>query len=154
MTRTLLVAGLAALLMPIAGSSQPARPSAPRLEPVAETRLLMEGLAQPNFKAVDRRLAAEPEDADSWKLARGQSLLMAETANLLMIRPPKGSRASELWMSRATDLREAASNLARATAAKDYARSRQALAGVAATCNKCHESFQIETRIQLTDDVK
>lgn len=155
MTRSyILLAGLAALLLPMAGSSQPARPAAPRLEPVAETKLLMEGLAHPNFKAVDRLLKTEPEDAEAWKIARGQSLLMAETANLLMIRPPKGARAEELWMSRATDLRDAAGKLARTAAGRDYARCRQALAGVAATCNRCHETFRIEVRVQLTDEVK
>ena len=116
----------------MAGSSQPARPAAPRLEPVAETKLLMEGLAHPNFKGVDRLLKAEPADADAWQFARGQSLLLAETANLLMLRPPKGADAEATWMGRATDLREAASKLARTAAARDYAKSRQTLRGVAA----------------------
>src|SRR4051794_12862582 len=119
----------------MAGSSQPARPAAPRLEPVAETRLLMEGLAQPNFKGLDRLLKAEPAEADAWKFARGQALLLAETGNLLMLRPPKGPQAEEAWMGRATDLRETASQLARATAARDYAKSRPALGAVAASCN-------------------
>ena len=154
MTRSLLFAGVAALVLPMAGSSQPARPAAPRLEPVAETKLIMEGLADPNLKAVDRRLKADPADAEEWKLVRGQSLLLAETANLLLIRPPKGARAEELWMSRATDLRAAAARLARAAAARDYGQSRPALAHVAATCNKCHETFRIEVRVQLTDEVK
>lgn len=150
----ILVAGLAALCLPMAGSSQPARAPAPRLEPVAETRLLMEGLAHPNFKSVDRLLKAEPADADAWKFARGQALLIAETGNLLMLRPPKGPQAEEAWMNRATDLRTAAGMLARTVAARDYVRSRQALEGVAATCNRCHETFQVETRIQLSDQVK
>jgi cytochrome c556 len=154
-TRTrILVAGLAALCLPMAGSSQPARPAAPRLEPVAETKLLMEGLAHPNFKGVDRLLKAEPADADAWRVARGQSLLMAETANLLLLRPPKGADPEATWMSRATDLRDAASKLARSAAARDYPKSRQALEGVAATCNRCHESFRVETQVQLTEPVK
>jgi hypothetical protein len=136
------------------GSSQPSRPAAPRLEPVAETKLLMEGLAQPNLKGVDRLLKAEPADADAWRFARGQSLLIAETANLLMLRPPKGADPEATWMNRATDLREAAGKLARTIAARDYPKSRQALEGVAATCNRCHESFQVEARVQLTDPVK
>jgi hypothetical protein len=155
MTRTLLLAGVAILMLPMAGASQPARPAAPmRLEPVAETKLLMEGLAHPNLQAVDRRLKAEPADAAEWKLVRGQSLLMAETANLLMIRPPRGARAEELWMGRATELRDAAGKLARSAAAKDFGKARQALAGVAATCNGCHEMFRIGARVQLTDEVK
>jgi hypothetical protein len=138
----------------MAGSSQPARPPTPRLDPVAETKLLMEGLVYPNFKGVDRKLKSEPADADDWKFARGQALLIAETGNLLMLRPPKGPQAEETWMSRATDLREAAAKLARSAAARDYAKSRQALEGVAATCNRCHETFRVEARVQLTDPVK
>jgi cytochrome c556 len=147
----ILVAALATLCLPMAGSSQPA---APRLEPVAETKLLMEGLAHPNFKGVDRLLKAEPADADAWRVARGQSLLMAETANLLMLRPPKGADPEATWMARATDLREAAGKLARSAAARDFPKSRQALEGVAATCNRCHQSFRVEARVQLTDPVK
>ena len=155
MTRTrILVAALATLCLPMAGSSQPARPAAPRLEPVAETKLLMEGLAHPNFKSVDRLLKAEPADADAWRIARGQALLLAETANLLMLRPPKGADPEATWMNRATDLRDAASKLARGAAARDYAKSRPALDEVAATCNRCHESFRVEKRVQLTDPVK
>jgi cytochrome c556 len=154
-TRTrILIAALAALCLPMAGSSQPNRPAAPRLEPVAETKLLMEGLAHPNFKGVDRLLKAEPADGDAWRVARGQSLLMAETANLLMLRPPKGADPEAMWMTRATDLREAAGKLARSAAARDYPKSRQALEGVAGTCNRCHESFRVEARVQLTDRVK
>jgi cytochrome c556 len=155
MSRAVLFAGVAALVLPVAGSSQPARPAAPpRLEPVAETKLLMEGLAHPNFKAVDRRLKGEPADAEEWKLVRGQSLLLAETANLLMIRPPKGGRAEEQWMGRATDLRDAAGKLGRSAASRDLGKSRQSLAGVAAACNRCHETFRIEVRVQLTDEVR
>lgn len=145
---------LGALLFPIAGSSQSARRPAPRLEPVAETRLLMEGLASPNFKGVDRLLKAEPAEAEAWAFARGQSLLMAETANLLMLRPPRAERAETVWMERATELRDTATRLARAAAARDYARSRPALAAVAAACNRCHESFRIAHQIQLTDGVR
>jgi hypothetical protein len=138
----------------MAGSSQPARSAAPRLQPVAETRLLMEGLAHPNFKGIDRQLRSEPVEADAWKFARGQALLLAETGNLLMLRPPKTAQAEETWMGRATDLRDAASKLARSTATRDLAKSRQALEGVAATCNRCHESFRVETRVQLSDPAK
>lgn len=149
-----LFTSLAAVCLPMTGSSQPARSPAPKLEPVAETRLLMEGLALPNFKGVDRLLKAAPADAGDWKIARGQALLIAETVNLLMLRPPKGPDAESTWMSRATELRDAAGKLARTAADRDHARSRQALEGVADACNRCHESFRVATRVQLTDSVK
>src|SRR5262245_42041144 len=61
----------------------------PKLEPIAETKLLMEGLAHPNFRGLDRLLAKKPSDAQTWTFARGQAVLIAETANLLMLRPPR-----------------------------------------------------------------
>src|SRR5437870_5578379 len=104
MTRTTLI-GSATLVLLVAGTATaqiiirigprsaalgpapaPAKPS-PKLEAVAETKLLMEGLAQPNYRAVEKALKDKPADAESWAFTRGQSLLMAETANLLMLRP-------------------------------------------------------------------
>ncbi|MBY0527936.1 MAG: cytochrome c [Gemmataceae bacterium] len=127
---------------------QPAPPArtTPRLEPVAETRLLMEGLAQSNFRGLERMLTRKPEDAESWAFARGQALLLAETANLLMLRPPRNS-GQDAWMDRAMDLRAAAGRLARAAADNDYERSRAGLGEVANTCNRCHQAFRVTTRI-------
>ena len=64
----------------------------PKLEAVAETRLLMEGLAQANFRGLERLLAEKPGEVKTWTFARGQALLIAETGNLLMLRPPKAQR--------------------------------------------------------------
>src|SRR5262249_1646925 len=47
----------------------------PKLEPIAETKLIMEGLAHPNFRGLDRILAKKPEDAQAWTFGRGQALL-------------------------------------------------------------------------------
>ena len=111
----------------------------------------MEGLAQPNFKSVDRLLKDEPSDAEAWRFARGQSLLIAETGNLLMLRPPKSAAAEQAWMKRATELREKAAMLARAVAAKDLAKGRTALAAVMDSCNRCHQTFRIDVQIKVSD---
>ena len=50
-------------------------------------------------------------------------------------------------MSHASDLRETAAELARAAAAKDYAKARAALANVANACNRCHQTFRVPNRI-------
>ena len=50
------------------------------LEPVAETKLLMEGLADPNMRALGKLLADKPKDAEAWGFARGQALLMPKPA--------------------------------------------------------------------------
>src|SRR5687768_5443187 len=77
----------------------------PKLEPVAETRLLMEGLAHSNFRGLERNLTKNPIDDQSWVYARGQALLIAETGNLLMLRPPKTSGAQPIWFGHSMDLR-------------------------------------------------
>ena len=80
---------LGGLALSQSGHAQPAPKVAPKLEPVAETKLLMEGLAHANFKGLERILTQKPADAQTWTFARGQALLVAETANLLMMRPPQ-----------------------------------------------------------------
>jgi hypothetical protein len=150
MTRTLFALAAFALGCTFLSSahSQPARPkAAPKLEPVAETKLLMEGLADPNARALSKLLAAKPKDADAWKFVRGQSLLLGELGNLLLMRPPKGKAGEDAWQTHATELRDSATALARAAAAKEYVPSRTALAGVANACNRCHQAFRVATRI-------
>lgn len=124
---------------------KPAAP-APKLEAVAETKLLMEAMAQPNYASLEKHLAQRPADADSWAFTRGQALLLAETGNLLMLRPPR-SGGQDVWMQRSTELREAGANLARQAAARDYERSQTALRDVAVVCNRCHQNFRVPTRV-------
>src|SRR5262249_47946383 len=97
MARRALLLGVALVALSAASSPTPAQkpkiisdPPRPKLEAVAETRLLMEGMAQPNLRGLDRLLSKEkPGGDEAWKFARGQALLLAETGNLLMLRPPR-----------------------------------------------------------------
>src|SRR5262245_12485890 len=86
-----------------------------------------------------------PADAEACRFARGQALLVAETGNLLLIRPPR-SAGQDIWMDRATELRDAASRLAGVISQQDLARSRTGLLEVAAACNRCHASFRVAYR--------
>ena len=139
--------GLTCLVIPGARSQSTAGKAAVKLEPVAETKLLMEGLASPNLRGLAKLLHDKPKDAEAWGFARGQALLIAETGNLLLLRPPRTKTGEEPWMQHASDLRASAATLARAVATKDYARSRSALAGVANACNRCHQTFRVPQRI-------
>jgi cytochrome c556 len=140
---------LACLFVPGARSQSTAAKgkAAVKLEPVAETKLLMEGLANPNLQALGKLFRDKPKDAEAWGFARGQALLIAETGNLLLLRPPRTSTGEGAWMQEAAALREAGAALARAAAAKDYAKSRAALAGVANSCNRCHQTFRVPQRV-------
>jgi Cytochrome C' len=118
----------------------------PRLEAVAETRLLMEALNQSNFRGLERLLRTKPTDVESWGFIRGQALLIAETGNLLLLRPPRNS-GEETWQSQATDLRQAATALARAAGNRDFDRCRVGIAAVANVCNRCHQTFRVPVRM-------
>jgi hypothetical protein len=143
----LLLGGAGALVLAAPGAAQaPVRAPGPRLEPVAETRLLMEGLAQSNFQGLKRLLREKPADLETWTFARGQALLIAETGNLLMIRPPRNS-GQTAWLERATDLRTAAASLARNLSRRDYEQSRAGLGEVANACNRCHQGFRVQVRV-------
>jgi hypothetical protein len=144
----LALAGALLLLIGVQGHSQaPAQPKfVPRLEAVAETKLLMEGLNQANFRGLENLLKQKPADLEAWTFARGQALLIAETGNLLLLRPPR-NQGQAAWQMRATELRDSATALAKTIARRDYEASRTALGQLANTCNRCHQGFQVGVRI-------
>lgn len=110
-TRVLLLATVT-LLASLPGDARP-QPAAvvPRFEAVAETRLLMEGLAHANYRGLQRLLKTKPADDETWVLARGQALLVAETGNLLLLRPPRNA-GRDTWMRLGMELRDGAAGLA------------------------------------------
>ena len=118
----------------------------PKLEPVAETRLLMEALAHANFRGLERNLTKKPMDDQAWVFARGQALLIAETANLLMLRPPK-NQGEAAWMERSMEMRSQAMQLAQHLAKKDMDRSKAGMQQLANSCNRCHQSFKTPIEI-------
>src|SRR5688500_10674232 len=77
--------------------SKPASGTPPRLVPVAETKLLMEGMTHTNFQGIEKILKGTSIDPESWGFARGQAILIAESGNLLMLRPPRNS-GQDLWL--------------------------------------------------------
>jgi hypothetical protein len=139
---------LVVLLLVAAGHAQlPGVKVMPRLEPVAETRLLMEGLAQPNFRGLEKHLKERPAETEAWVFMRGQALLLAETANLLMLRPPRSSQAQAVWFERALEMRRQATELARTLARSDLGGSRSAFVELANSCNRCHQAFRVPVEV-------
>jgi Cytochrome C' len=124
----------------------PAAANQPRLVPVAETKLVMEGIAHANYQGIQRQLQQKPEDGDTWTILRGQALLVAESGNLLMIRPPKND-GQGVWMQRAADLRDAGAMLAKQAGNRDYERSKAAFDDMTNTCNRCHQTFRVPVQI-------
>lgn len=118
----------------------------PRFEAVAETRLLMEGMAHANYRSIHRLLRNKPDDVETWTFARGQALLMAETGNLLLLRPPRNS-GRDTWMRLGMDMRDKATAVARAVAARNLGQSQTALTALTASCNRCHQTFKIAVKV-------
>lgn len=142
----LAVFGAACLFAPPA-HPQPMIKAPPMLVPIAETKLLMAGIADPNLKGLGKILKDKPTDPQAWAFARGQALLIAETGNLLLLRPPKMKVAQDKWTTLATELREAGAALGKTAAAKDYLGSRSGLARLANACNRCHTACGVPTRV-------
>ncbi|MFO0880114.1 MAG: hypothetical protein U0840_22430 [Gemmataceae bacterium] len=132
-------------------SARQVTPFVPKFEAVAETRLLMEGLAHANYRSVSKHLRTGPGDVETWSFARGQAILIAETGNLLLLRPPRNS-GRDTWMRLGMDLREKATVLARSLALRDLGGSKAALVEVTASCNRCHTTFKVPRRVAPDPD--
>jgi hypothetical protein len=128
-------------------AAAPSPAPTPRLEAVADVKMLMAGLCQPNFRGLGQRLGEKPADDATWAIARGQALLIAETGNLLMMRPPKGKSAVEAWMATAMEMRAEGAKLAKAAEGKDYAAAAAGVAALANACNRCHEQTGETSRV-------
>ena len=149
MKRSLRSAFVAAVFLATAvipGLGQNTGKVVPKLEPVAETRLLMEAIAHANFRGLERNLTKKPMDDQAWVFARGQALLIAETGNLLMLRPPKNP-GETAWMERSMDMRSQAMQLAQHLAKKDLDRSKAGMQQLANSCNRCHQTFKTPIEI-------
>lgn len=118
----------------------------PKPEPVAETKLLMEGLLQANFRGLEKNLRQPPTDQETWTFIRGQALLIAETGNLLMLRPPR-IEGQDAWLASAAELRVKATALAKSAAVRDADQCRRALTEMAGTCNRCHQTFRVKVKV-------
>jgi len=129
------------------GQGKTAPKITPKLEPIADTKLLMEGLAHANFRGLERNLTTKPTEDQTWVFARGQALLIAETANLLMLRPPK-TVGQDTWFARTMDLRAKATRLARTITSKNFEQSRREMIDLGNSCTKCHQSFRVPVVIE------
>ena len=155
--RRLLTAALAgALILAGGGTAQTTfpRPSYPPTTPkfvpkfavIGETKLIMEGLAHANYRSVSKLLKTKPADNDTWVFARGQAVLIAETGNLLLLRPPR-NEGRDTWMKLAMSMRSQATLLAKAAGARDYVASRVELGKLTTACNNCHATFRIPVKV-------
>jgi cytochrome c553 len=124
----------------------PAPDFVPKFEAIADTKLLMEGLTNTNYRSLNKLLKTRPTDAETWSFVRGQSMLIAETGNLLLLRPPRNA-GRDTWMKLAMEMRSQAAELSKQATAKDYLKSRTAFNNMTTSCNRCHQTFRVPVKI-------
>lgn len=145
----LLVAGLCASALATAGSLLLPLETARGTEGVAaaagpkpveeDMHEFMEYVFEPAYKRLKPAMAAAPENNAGWKVIKGESLVLAEAGNLLLLRAPEEDAAD--WNALSAEVRDLGGALYQAGKAKDFAKARSAYEGMIRKCNACHDKF-------------
>jgi cytochrome c553 len=137
---------LALLLLILAASShssvqlsaQPDRKDAAK--PVeSDMHEFMEYVFEPTYKRLKPAIASAPADNKGWKAIKADSLILAESGNLLLIRQPEKDATD--WVKHSTQVRDTGGKLYEAAKAKDYAAARKHYESMIQNCNACHKQF-------------
>ncbi len=116
------------------------RPRAPAaIKAVGTVRDVMIGIIEPSSELVFDAASSTPQQPERWTALENAALMLAESANLLLI----GGRARNEaeWARRATALRETSETALRAARAKDAAAIETASDEVYQTCAGCHKTY-------------
>lgn len=120
--------------------SGPAAP-AEEVKPVEDSmHEFMEYVFQPAYLRLKAAMMAAPADNKGWKAIKADSLVLAESCNLLFSRAPDGSAAD--WIAHAKASREKGGALYAAGKAKDFAAASTAWKSMLESCNTCHRQFE------------
>jgi mono/diheme cytochrome c family protein len=85
-------------------------------------------------------MATKPVDNKGWKAIKSDSLILAESCNLLFARLPEEDAAA--WAQHATASRIGGSELYQAAGEKDFAKANSAYRKMLDNCNACHRQFE------------
>ncbi len=100
----------------------------------------MEYVFQPTYKRLKVSMAAEPKDKAGWKAIKSDSLILAESCNLLFARAPKEN--ADDWNNHSVKSREDGAKLYKAAGAKQFAQATAAYKSMLENCNACHRQFE------------
>jgi hypothetical protein len=109
-------------------------------QPQATTTIseLMTRIIQPNSDAVFYVSRFPPENDAAWRELENKTLLLAESANLLLI--PGYSRDSEQWLRDAILMRDASVRAVAAARARDMETLVELNNDLYESCESCHEA--------------
>ena len=134
-----LLAG-AALAQALPAQQQPVSDSVGTPRPVGTMSELMVHLIYPTSDAIFYILTRTPTSTAEWGTLEGQSLMLAESANLLMM--PSRARGREQWMMDARLLLDVGEAALRAAQDRDVEALSELNEQLYQSCITCHQHFR------------
>jgi cytochrome c556 len=137
---------LAAPLSARAQSTPPARPAAPApataapIRPVGTMSELMVHVIRPTSDAVFYITSRTPSTSEEWTTLQAQTLMLAESANLLLL--PAHARNRAQWIADTRLMLDAGKKAFEAAKAKDVAALEALNDALYQSCVTCHEHFR------------
>jgi hypothetical protein len=105
----------------------------------ADMHEFMEYVCEPPYKRLKAALANPAPDNAVWKGVKSDALILAESGNLLIGRPPEKDAAD--WLKLAASVKDSGGALYRAAKKKDPAEARKQWELMLNNCNSCHKQF-------------
>lgn len=99
----------------------------------------MEGVFQGPYRRLKQAMANENKTNATWKVIRGETLVLAEGGNLLLLRKPK--KDVEDWLKYSIASRDAGAELFKAAKKRDADGAAKAYRSMLNQCNACHKQF-------------
>lgn len=100
----------------------------------------MEYVFQPTYRRLKVSMAETPADNKGWKAIKSDSLILAESCNLLFVRKP--DHDADAWAAHAAASREDGAALYKAAREKDFKMASSAYRSMLKNCNACHRQFE------------
>ncbi|GAB5439863.1 MAG: hypothetical protein Fues2KO_02120 [Fuerstiella sp.] len=100
----------------------------------------MEYVFQPTYRRLKASMGEAPADNKGWKAIKSDSLILAESCNLLFARTPEVD--GDDWNRHAAASRDAGAKLYAAGRSKDFEAATQSWKLMLNNCNACHRQFE------------
>lgn len=100
----------------------------------------MEYVFQPTYRRLKESMKAAPADNAGWKAVKSDSLILAESCNLLFSRAPEEDAAD--WNRHAAASKAAGADLYKAAREKNFDTAATAYRTMLNHCNDCHKQFE------------
>jgi len=124
-------------------------PDPPPFKPLADNKLLMQAMIDPNadlvwdaVKTIDTKAGTEeirPRNEEAWTAVRNAAVTLAESGNLLMM-VPRAKNGGE-WMTLAQQMIASSEEAIKAASAKNADRLFTVGGDIYESCSACHQKY-------------